>query len=86
MGQAEPTYRSDLDADDQSKKPSAQHCKESLAKTQDLSSLFSVFYLFKLKSGASLVAQMVKHLSTMQETRVQSLGQEGVTYNTILSI
>ena len=25
---------------------------------------------------ASLVAQMVKHLPTMQETRVQSLGQE----------
>ena len=25
---------------------------------------------------ASLVAQMVKHLSAMQETRVQSLGQE----------
>ena len=27
---------------------------------------------------ASLVAQMVKHLPTMQETRVQSLGQEGL--------
>ena len=26
----------------------------------------------------SLVAQMVKHLPTMQETRVQSLGQEGL--------
>ena len=26
--------------------------------------------------GTSLVAQMVKHLPTMQETRVQSLGQE----------
>ena len=25
---------------------------------------------------SSLVAQMVKHLSTMQETRVRSLGQE----------
>ena len=86
MGQAEPTYRSDLGADGQSKKPSALHCKGSLAKTQDLSSLFSVFYLFKLKSGASLVAQMVKHLCTMQETRVQSLGQVDVTYNTILSI
>ena len=27
--------------------------------------------------GTSLVAQMVKRLSTMQETRVQSLGWEG---------
>ena len=26
--------------------------------------------------GASLVAQMVKHLPTMQETRVRSLGRE----------
>ena len=26
--------------------------------------------------GASLMAQMVKHLSTMRETRVRSLGQE----------
>ena len=26
--------------------------------------------------GTSLVAQMVKRLSTMQETQVQSLGQE----------
>ena len=26
--------------------------------------------------GASLVAQMVKHLPAMQETQVQSLGQE----------
>ena len=29
-----------------------------------------------LHKGASLVAQTVKRLSTMQETRVQSLGQE----------
>ena len=28
------------------------------------------------KTGASLVAQMVKCLPTMQETQVQSLGQE----------
>ena len=28
-------------------------------------------------AGASLVTQMVKHLPTMQETRVRSLGQEG---------
>ena len=27
--------------------------------------------------GTPLVAQMVKHLSTMRETRVWSLGQEG---------
>ena len=27
-------------------------------------------------TGTSLVAQMVKHLPTMQETQVQSLGQE----------
>ena len=27
--------------------------------------------------GASLVAQMVKNLPAMQETQVQSLGQEG---------
>ena len=32
----------------------------------------SYYYLF----WASLVAQTVKHLLTMQETRVQSLGQE----------
>ena len=29
-----------------------------------------------LTSGTSLVAQMVKHLSTMRETQVQSLGWE----------
>ena len=29
-----------------------------------------------VRKGPSLVAQMVKHLSTMQETWVQSLGQE----------
>ena len=28
------------------------------------------------KSGASLVAQMVKHLLAMQETRVRSLGRK----------
>ena len=31
---------------------------------------------FPLSSWASLVAQMVKNLPAMQETRVQSLGQE----------
>ena len=29
-----------------------------------------------LSIGASMVAQMVKHLPAMQETQVQSLGQE----------
>ena len=29
-----------------------------------------------MEVGASLVAQMVKHPSAMQETQVQSLGQE----------
>ena len=33
-------------------------------------------YWTKSSPGASLVAQMVKHLPEMQETRVQSLGQE----------
>ena len=32
--------------------------------------------LVKELSGGSLVAQMVRHLPTMWETRVQSLGQE----------
>ena len=34
---------------------------------------------------ASLVAQMVKHLPTMQETRVQSLGQEDLLEKEIAS-
>ena len=34
------------------------------------------FYVNGFKSGASLVAQMVKNLPAMQETWVQSLGQE----------
>ena len=43
------------------------------------------------KSGASLVAQMVKNLPTMQETQVQSLGwedplEEGVaTHSSVLA-
>ena len=42
-------------------------------------------------TGTSLVAQTVKHLPTMQETRVQSLGQEDllekemVTHSSILA-
>ena len=41
--------------------------------------------------GTSLVAQMVKHLPTMRETQVQSLGQEDplekemVTHSSILA-
>ena len=41
--------------------------------------------------GTSLVAQMVKHLPTMQETQVRSLGQEDLlekemaTYSSILA-
>ena len=45
--------------------------------------IFADFYTFSCKeydqsdfSMTSLVAQMVKHLSTMRETWVQSLGQE----------
>ena len=34
------------------------------------------FYVDDFKSGASLVAQMVKNLPAMQETWVQPLGQE----------
>ena len=41
-----------------------------------MSNLFSIFPLLHLK-WTSLVAQTVKPLPTMQETRVQSLGQEG---------
>ena len=39
------------------------------------SSRFNTFY-YIVGGGASLVAQMVKHLSTMRETWVQSLGWE----------
>ena len=38
---------------------------------------FSIFFsIMVYNGGISLVAQMVKHLPTIQETRVQSLGQE----------
>ena len=37
---------------------------------------FPVFKAFYQSVGTSLVAQMVKRLPTMQETRVQSLGWE----------
>ena len=42
--------------------------------TQRLNS--KTFVWFLSEDGASLVAQMVKHLPAMQETRVQSLGWE----------
>ena len=40
--------------------------------------VYSVFlvYVYTVFQPSSLVAQMVKHLPTMQETQVQSLGQE----------
>ena len=40
--------------------------------------LFVLFLFFTIRYvlGASLVAQMVKHLPTMQETQVRSLGGE----------
>ena len=40
--------------------------------------LFVLFLFFTIRYvlGSSLVAQMVKHLSAMQETWVRSLGQE----------
>ena len=46
-----------------------------------MSELYDILLLSTLKfyptlRGASLVAQMVKHLFTMQETQVQSLGWE----------
>ena len=39
-------------------------------------SFFKYIFFFKIKVGTSLVAQMVKHLSTMWKTWVQSLGWE----------
>ena len=37
---------------------------------------YNVINKCKVVSGTSLVAQMVKRLSTMRETRIRSLGQE----------
>ena len=48
-------------------------CKES-DMTQRLNS--KTFVWFLSEDGASLVAQMVKHLPAMRETRVRSLGWE----------
>ena len=41
-------------------------------------SLRSFLYSSSVYSGTSLVAQMVKHLPTMRETQVQSLGWEDI--------
>ena len=38
--------------------------------------IYIIIYILFYKTWASLVAQMVKRLPTMQETRVRSLGQE----------
>ena len=49
------------------------------------------FFLAVLLEQASLVAQMVKHLTAVQESQVQSLGQEDplekemVTHSSILA-
>ena len=50
----------------------------SFSRTNTLSFIFlqSLYLLSPLQLITSLVAQMVKCLPTMQETRVQSLGQE----------
>ena len=40
------------------------------------SSFFDKIRVYKAPHGSSLVAQMVKHLPTMQETWVQFLGRE----------
>ena len=38
--------------------------------------IYIIIYILFYKTWASLVAQMVKRLPTMQETRIRSLGQE----------
>ena len=45
-------------------------------KTLDPNDINTFIHLLNLILGASLVAQMVKNLPTMQETQVQSLGWE----------
>ena len=40
------------------------------------SGLYGILYIHLVVQGDSLVAQMVKRLPAMQETRVQSLGRE----------
>ena len=56
-----------------------------------LHSQFLLALVTLIHKGASLMAQMVKNLSAMQETRVQSLGQEDTlekdiaTHSSILS-
>ena len=41
-----------------------------------ISTLFNILFPYRSLQETSLVAQMVKHLSTMQETRVRCLGWE----------
>ena len=43
-----------------------------------MGSCYSIDISFQLYKLTSLVAQTVKHLPTMRETRVQSLGPEGL--------
>ena len=54
--------------------------EKTKGKAENFNSCMPVFNLCSLEgkrgSHYSLVAQTVKHLSTMRETRVQSLGQE----------
>ena len=51
--------------------------QEEFNKWQLSASVLCPYYLGVLKkSGASLIAQRVKNLPTMQETQVRSLGQE----------
>ena len=46
--------------------------------SQRLSSVTYCLKAWTLEQGTSLVAQTLKHLPTVQDTRVQSLGQEGL--------
>ena len=46
--------------------------------------IYIIIYILFYKTWASLVAQMVKRLPTMQETRVQSLGWEDLEKETAI--
>ena len=50
-------------------KEGEEEVEKEKAQTEELNGHFCLYW-------TSLVAQTVKHLSTMQETRVRSLGQE----------
>ena len=52
------------------------HFRGEKIESQRLSSVTYCLKAWTLEQGASLVAQMVKHLPTMWEIRLQSLGQE----------